>query len=212
MCINITGSLTDYFECTRGVRQGDPLSPLLFVLAAEGLSKILHRGAAIGLFQGLGPLLPGGQLITHLQYTDDTLILLHPNPESLLALKWALIAFEHLSGLKINYAKSDIHPINLSASKGSHLASLLGCQLGSLPFTYLGVLIHWRKPGRSTCDALISKVPRKLSNWRGRFFSLEGRLVLLNSVLSAVTLYMLSIHKLSVWVRKQLDSIRLKFL
>lgn len=109
VCVNINGTLTEYFECTRGVRQGDPLSPLLFVFAVEGLSKIMQKGASTGKFVGLGPRLANGTLVTHLQYADDTIIMLRPDPRSVELLKWALLAFEKISGLKINYAKSDIH-------------------------------------------------------------------------------------------------------
>jgi hypothetical protein len=60
VCINLNGTLTEYFECTRGVRQDDPLSPLLFIFAAEGLSKLINRGATASLIQGLGPTLSNG--------------------------------------------------------------------------------------------------------------------------------------------------------
>jgi Reverse transcriptase (RNA-dependent DNA polymerase) len=79
VCINLNSSLTEYFECTRGVRQGDPLSHMLFVFAAKGLSKLLHRGVINGLFQGLGPQLVNGSHMSHLQYIDDTLILIKPS-------------------------------------------------------------------------------------------------------------------------------------
>jgi hypothetical protein len=51
----IIGELTDYFECKRGVRQGDPLDPYLFILAADGLNKMIHKEIRAGHLEGLGP-------------------------------------------------------------------------------------------------------------------------------------------------------------
>jgi Reverse transcriptase (RNA-dependent DNA polymerase) len=79
VCINFNGTLTEYFEYTRGVRQGDPLSHLLFVFAAEGLSKLINRGVTAGLIQGLGPTLSNGSQVSHLQYVDATLLLVKPS-------------------------------------------------------------------------------------------------------------------------------------
>lgn len=212
VCINVNGTLTESFECTRGVGQGDPFSPLLFVFAVEGLSKILNRGVQAGLWEGLGPTLTDGKRVTHLQYADDTIIMLKPNIESVELLKRALLAFEKMSGLKINYAKSDILPINLSQSEAGSLADVIGCKIGDPPLTYWGIPIHWRKPGRSVWNDLIQKLQKKLSSWKGRFLSLGGKIVMLKSVLSSVPLYTLSLHRMPVWAKKQMDSIFLKFL
>jgi Reverse transcriptase (RNA-dependent DNA polymerase) len=164
ICININGSLIDYFECTRGVRQGNPLSPMLFVFAAEGLGKLFHRGVARGLFQGLRPLLADGSKVSHQQYADYTLLLLQLSSLAVDILKWILVAFESFSGLKINYAKSDVYPVNLSPSEGTTLASQLGCKVNYFPLTYLGVLIHWRKPPKEIWHTLLDKIEKKLSN------------------------------------------------
>jgi Reverse transcriptase (RNA-dependent DNA polymerase) len=51
----VNWELTDYFECRRGVRQGDPLFPYLFILAADGLNKMIHKGIRAGYLEGLGP-------------------------------------------------------------------------------------------------------------------------------------------------------------
>jgi Reverse transcriptase (RNA-dependent DNA polymerase) len=68
-----------YFECRKGVRQGDPLSPYLFLLVAEGLNKILSMGISLGHFEGLGPSILTGHKILNLQYADDTLLFLKTN-------------------------------------------------------------------------------------------------------------------------------------
>jgi hypothetical protein len=71
VCININGSNGPYFRTYRRLRQGDPLSPLLFNIAADALDHILSKAKEKGHIKGVVPhLVPGG--ITHLQYADDT--------------------------------------------------------------------------------------------------------------------------------------------
>jgi Reverse transcriptase (RNA-dependent DNA polymerase) len=71
-CINFNGSLTSYFTCKRGLRQGDPLSPLMFDLVTDTLCQILTRGKNVGIIEGLGPMLETGFMITNFLYADDT--------------------------------------------------------------------------------------------------------------------------------------------
>jgi hypothetical protein len=76
-----------------------------------------------------------------------------------------------VSGLKINYAKSDILLINISSSLSVQLADKLGCKTNSLPLTCLGILIHRRKPNKEIWNSLISKIQRKINNLQDRFLS-----------------------------------------
>jgi Reverse transcriptase (RNA-dependent DNA polymerase) len=71
-CINFNGSLISYFKCKRGLRLGDPLSPLLFDLVTDTLCQILTRGKNAGIIEGLGPMLETGFMITNFLYAYDT--------------------------------------------------------------------------------------------------------------------------------------------
>ena len=82
VCVNMNGDWREYFSTFRGLRQGDPLSPLLFLLVGDALSAILDRAKEAGVIRGLVPhLIPGG--ISHLQYASDTLLFLHNDMESI---------------------------------------------------------------------------------------------------------------------------------
>ena len=125
------------FKCKRGVRQGDPLSPLLFVLAAELLQYVVNDAFHQGLFT-----LPIPQPTNDfpiIQYADDTILLLEADVNQLLHLKGILQNFATSTGLVVNYAKSSMIPINVHPDKLAVLASTFGCAIGSMPFTYLGL-------------------------------------------------------------------------
>jgi hypothetical protein len=96
-----------YFGNKRGVRQGDPLSPQLFGLVVDALALVLKKSNEVGHIKGvISHLLPGG--VTHLQYADDTMIMIENDDTSITNLKFLLVCFELLSGLKINYHKTEV--------------------------------------------------------------------------------------------------------
>jgi Reverse transcriptase (RNA-dependent DNA polymerase) len=141
--LNINGYITPYFKCKKGLRQGDPLSPFLFNLVADTLSTILSRAKTLGYITGLGNF-EGNNLI-NLNFADDTLIFLAPDSKIIDAFKLLLLGFENLSGLKINFTKSEIVPLNLTKEEGIQYNNILGCKVSSFSITYLGVPLHWYK-------------------------------------------------------------------
>lgn len=107
VCININGENGPYFRNHRGLRQGDPLSPLLFNLVGDALAHILNKEKMKGFIRGLVPHLVSGGL-TQLQYADHTILFLEYDDQSITNLKFLLYCFEWLTGLKINYHKSEV--------------------------------------------------------------------------------------------------------
>jgi retron-type reverse transcriptase len=110
--------------CKRGVRQGDPLSPLLFVLAADLLQAILNKALQQGnLHAPINcPPCPDFPII---QYADDTLVVMQADARQLLCLKSILHSFAMSTGLKVNYHKSSMIPINMDSVRFAHFASTL---------------------------------------------------------------------------------------
>ncbi len=112
------------FPCKRGLRQGDPLSPLLFILCIDVLYRMLQAAADSGSLPTVGV---GDVKIHTLQFADDLLIFFDGSPRSGRVIKLILDAFSASSGLKINYDKSSLVPINLAPSDASALANFFGC-------------------------------------------------------------------------------------
>jgi hypothetical protein len=110
----------------RGDETGGPLSPILFDFLVDGLANILAKANATSHIQGLVPhLIPGG--VTHLQYADDTMILLEPTGVGIANLKTLLLFFENMSSLKINFKKSKVVGMGLPPDSQCQVADMLNC-------------------------------------------------------------------------------------
>jgi hypothetical protein len=103
------------FHCKRGVRQDDPLSSLLFVLAADVLQAVVNKLRDMGLLRL--PLEKCGHDFPIIQYADDTIMIMEACPKHLFFLKAVLNTFAESTGLRVNYHKSIMYPINVSDQK-----------------------------------------------------------------------------------------------
>jgi hypothetical protein len=125
--ISINGEVGPYFRNKRGVRQGDPISPLLFNFVADAFAAILDRAKVAGHIQGVVPhLIPGG--VSHLQYTNDTMILIQNSQKGLINLKFLLLCFKLLSDMKINFHKSKVIVMGVEDAEQARVARLLNCK------------------------------------------------------------------------------------
>ncbi|KAJ9690749.1 hypothetical protein PVL29_013085 [Vitis rotundifolia] len=136
----VNGSPTDFFRSSRGLRQGDPLSPYLFVLGMEALSSLINRAVRKGFLSGckIRGREDSGIQVSHLLFADDTLIFCEDSQDQLAFLSWLLLWFEATSGLHINLNKSEILSVG-KVENAELLAAELGCKVGSLPSIYLGL-------------------------------------------------------------------------
>jgi hypothetical protein len=195
-----------FFHCNRGVRQGDPLSPLLFVLAADFLQTLLNAACISGDLRLPIPL-RSDQDFPILQYADDTLIFMQGDTDQLIYLKNLLNKFGESTGLKVNYDKSFMVPINLQEQKFDELANVFGCSKGSFPFTYLGLPLSIARPSVDDFWPLVTKCERRLVSVSS-FLSQAGRLQLTNAVFSALPTFAMCTYILPKTIIKQIDKFR----
>jgi hypothetical protein len=130
--IKVNNDIGPYFQMKRGLRQGDPMSLILLNIIADMLALLINRTKADGQIRGVIPHLVDDGL-SILQYADDTIIFLDHDLEQAKNLKLLLCAFEQLSGLKINFHKSEIFCYGATKEMESFYTSLLGVIWG-LPF------------------------------------------------------------------------------
>ena len=204
--ILLNGKPGKTIHCRRGVRQGDPLSPLLFVLAADFLQTILNKGREMGILSLPIPIEYSSDFPI-LRYADDTLIFLEGDAKQLFFLKGLLNSYADSVGLKINFSKTSLSPINIPQDKAIHLAKTFGCSTGSLPFTYLGLPLGASKPKVEDFLPLVQKCERRLVG-TSLFLSQAGRLQLVNSVLTSLPLFCLSTFSMHDTIIKQIDKYR----
>jgi hypothetical protein len=208
--INVNGKIGPFFRNACGVRQGDPLSPILFDFMVDGLAAIHSRARQAGHIRGVVPhLIPGG--VSHLQYAADTLILIEPSDEGIANLKLLLLCFENMSGLKINFDKSEVLVMGVTTQEQHRIAAMLNCKLGAFPMKYLGPPVSDRDLRVSDWDLLPQKVGHRVDPWQGLLLASAGRLELTNSCLSSLPMFAMGIYLLHMAMHKAMDSCRARF-
>ena len=126
----VNGVPAGFFSNSKGLRQGDPLSPYLFVLGMEVLSALIRRAVDGGFILGCRLRGRGGMEmnVSHLLFVDDTIIFCEARKEHLNSLSWILAWFEAASGLRINLAKNELIPVG-QVEDIEEMAVELGCRV-----------------------------------------------------------------------------------
>ncbi|RVW27451.1 Transposon TX1 uncharacterized 149 kDa protein [Vitis vinifera] len=186
----VNGVPAGFFSSSKGLRQGDPLSPYLFIMGMEVLSALISRAVEGGFIYGCRIWKGRGQPvnITHLLFADDTIVFCEAKKESLLYLSWILLWFEAASGLKINLEKSMVIPVG-EVEGALDMAAEIGCKVGQLPTVYLGLPLGAPNRASSVWDGVEEKMRRKLALWKRQFLSKGGRITLIKSTLASIPLF-----------------------
>jgi exonuclease III len=206
--VKLNAQLSPAYLAANGLRQGDPLSPYLFVIAMEGLSRMVERGVAAKV---LAPLSKREVTVSHTMYADDLMFYLHATIPSAVGLKQLLDRFGDFSGLRTNFQKSEIIFGGPLADEHAIL-HILQMPKGTLPTTYLGLPLISRSLNRDDCSPLLNKIRRRLTGWAGKLLSFAGRVELVKAVMTSMHLYWTSTFKLPVTVIKDLNSMFLHFI
>jgi hypothetical protein len=111
-----------------------------------------------------------------------------------------------MSGMLINYNKSELIPCNLSEDQIHNAAHIFGCPVGSFPIKYLGVPLHYDKLRREDIQPLVDNILKRVGSWRGKLLSHAAKVTLIQSRLASVPVYLLSVIKFPKWAIKVLNS------
>jgi hypothetical protein len=116
-----------------------------------------------------------------------------------------------MSGLKINFHKSEVFCFGQAKDHESQYEELFGCKKGSYPFKYFGILMHYRRLNNKDWEMIEERIEKKLSSWKGKYLSVGGCLVLINSILSSLPMFMLSFFEIPKGVIEKIDYFRSRF-
>ncbi|XP_042012191.1 uncharacterized protein LOC121760618 [Salvia splendens] len=186
------------------LRQGDPISPVLFVLAADYLSRALDK-VILGKKGVTFKATRGCMEISHLAYADDIIIFTQAAPTSLRRLKGCLDHYAEVSGQQINLSKSNFYIADVHEEWASSIQNEGGFSQGTFPFLYLGVPIYRGAKRTDMFMFLREKIAARISGWAHRHLSFGGRLTLIKSTLEAVPIHIFQAIEPTCGALKQLD-------
>ncbi|GAU23029.1 hypothetical protein TSUD_336770 [Trifolium subterraneum] len=180
----------------RGLRQGDPLSPYLFILVTEGLTALIKNYVARGDLHGI-QICRGAPKVSHLLFADDCFLFCRSTLEETNQLMSILKIYEEASGQEINLTKSEVFfSRNLSVAAQEDLSRIMGVKhvLGTGSYLGLPSMIGRRK--KEVFAYLKDRVWKRINSWRGRALSKAGKEIMIKSVLQAIPSYVMSIYLL----------------
>ncbi|GJY96095.1 RNA-directed DNA polymerase, eukaryota, reverse transcriptase zinc-binding domain protein, partial [Tanacetum coccineum] len=175
----VNGSPTEEFQFFKGLKQGDPLSPFIFILVMESLHISFKRVVDAGMFNGI--VLNSVMHLSHMFYADDAVI---------------------------NLSKSKLLGVVVSEDRVVQAANRIGCGVLKAPFAYLGSKVGGNMSRIKSWDEIVDKMVDRLSKWKMKTLSIGGRLTLLKAVLGSMPIYHMSIFKVPMKVLQRMESIR----
>ncbi|CAN1182863.1 LINE-1 retrotransposable element ORF2 protein [Linum perenne] len=190
LSVNVNGTSMGYFPAKRGLRQGDPISPYLFVISMEVLSCLFDHSVASKRYH-LHPQCKGVSL-THLSFADDLLVFSKANREVIEEVTVILNKFHQLSGLIFNLDKSYIYTAGVDREVEDDLVATSGFCKGALPFRYLGVPLTAGKLKKCDCKALIDRITSRVTDWKAKHLSYAGKRQLIETVIGGTMQYWMS--------------------
>jgi len=164
----VNGNPTAEFHFEWGLRQGDPLSPFLLLLAAEGLNIVMKALVETETFTGYRVGGANSVVLSHLQFANDTLLIGDKSWANVRAMRVGLLLFEAMSGLKVNFHKSSLVGVNIKSSWFSEAAFVLGCKVGKIMFLYLGIPIGGDPRRLLFWEFVVNQIKTRLSGWQSR--------------------------------------------
>jgi hypothetical protein len=205
--ILLNGELGSRVLHCRGVRQSDPLSPMLFLLVMEPLHLLFKAAQDSGL---LGSLPFVCDTVRVALYANDVSVFICPTEGDFITTNCILKVFAEASGLNTNLAKTQFYPIQCEDANLNFFQAA-GRTISTFPCTYLGLPLSYKKSSRAMLQPLVQKIGDRLPGWKKNFLALSSRHLLVQSVLSAMPIHFLTVFKLPLWASKEIDRYRRSF-
>ena len=197
------------FAHGKGLHQGDPVSPMLFILAIDPLQLMFRTASQAGI---LKPIRARPASCRVSLYADDAGIFANPVKEEIDAIARILACFGDASGLVTNVSKTEVFPIRCQDIDLPAILSAFPAKLASFPGRYLGLPLHTRWLRRVDLQPLLDKAMGRLPGWKGKNLARPGRVSLAKSVLCAIANHHLTALSLPTWAIQKLSKITRNFI
>jgi hypothetical protein len=204
--VRVNGELLPFFAPTRGLRQGDPMSPYLFLLCGEGFTSLLNffNGAIVDRGIRVSVRSPW---VNHLLFADDSLLFMKATVESANRMNVILRIYEDCSGQRVNKEKSSIYfSPNTPLAARQSLKLLMGIAVEAFSERYLGLPTAIGRISSGTFDHLGERIRSKLNGGSKRMMSCAGQEVFLKAVIQAIPTFSMGCFKLTKAVLKKFIS------
>jgi hypothetical protein len=207
----VNGNPLGDIKPSRGIRQGDPISPYLFLICAEGLSALIKRAEQAGIISGV-PTSPKGPKISHLFFADESILFCKSNSVEWRRLMRILGRYEQVSGQKVNIQKTSVFfSHNTSQERRQEILQLSGLTKTHHIDAYLGLPTFVGRSKNQAFCYIKEQVLNRLTNWKVNFLSQAGKEVLLKAVVQAVPTYCMGVFQLPITLCKDLNALMQNF-
>ena len=209
----VNGRAAPFFQASRGLRQGCPLSPLLYAIQASVLSYQLENARQEQDLPGIR-IARGTKNINHAQFADDTILLGGASQIIAHRFKSEITRYCYASGSKINVRKSQIYGWNVNPREMLEISRVLNMKgvVTWESFNYLGVPIFQVKPNSSAWQHIVEKIKSKVTGWGTAWLNLAGKVILIKAVLNSYLLYQCSMILAPVKTISQIEGMLRSFL
>ncbi|XP_026419794.1 uncharacterized protein LOC113315728 [Papaver somniferum] len=193
IAVLVNGGPVGFFEVSRGLRQGDPLSPILFLMVEDVLSRritqMVEERKIIPMvnYRGVQP--------THIFFIDDVFLFFNGHKRNIQTVMKLLQDYQLSSGQVINQQKSKLFIGGVTDQRKKLLANELQMNVSILPDKYLGVVLKLGRVKSSTVWGVVEMLQNIFASWVGKMLSFMDRLTLVKSILSSILIYNMSVYK-----------------
>ncbi|KAA3472112.1 reverse transcriptase [Gossypium australe] len=209
--VGINESISEVFFPSRGLRQGDPLSPFLFLICAEGLSTLLKEAKNKGSMIG-APIGRERFSINHLLFADDCILFGDASETGANAVRSILKEYSEASGQQVNYDKSLIYfGASVDQNVREQITNTLGVRVSVNPEKYLGLPMMVGRRKRWAFANFVDRFRKRIESWSFRFLSMGGKEVFIKAILQAIPIYVMQCFELPKSLCNALEKIMNKY-